>query len=173
VGLVRQADVDLGKGMNVSDVCRRPGISRQTSSLGGPGSLAGGSEIGRNTSRRLIRHCRTASFTTVSPPVQPCSSRRRSKIRRAVCLCFGSALPSSWRICRITRTNCSSFGRCLACRYPGGSSCARIFFSVCQPILYFPSVFPDRRPFAQGPCQHLTPNVAPDLHVAVHTCASL
>jgi hypothetical protein len=26
--------------MNVSDVCRRPGISRQTSSLGGPGSLA-------------------------------------------------------------------------------------------------------------------------------------
>jgi putative transposase len=30
VGLLRQADVDLGKGMNVPDVCRRLGISQQT-----------------------------------------------------------------------------------------------------------------------------------------------
>jgi transposase-like protein len=30
VGLLRQADVDLGKGANVPDVCRRLGISRQT-----------------------------------------------------------------------------------------------------------------------------------------------
>ncbi len=30
VGLLRQADVDLGKGMNVPDVCRRPGVSQQT-----------------------------------------------------------------------------------------------------------------------------------------------
>ena len=29
VGLLRQADVDLGKGMNVPDVCRRLGISQQ------------------------------------------------------------------------------------------------------------------------------------------------
>ncbi len=30
VGLLRQVDVDLGKGMNVPDVCRRLGISQQT-----------------------------------------------------------------------------------------------------------------------------------------------
>jgi len=30
VGLLRKADVDLGKGMNVPDVCRRLGISQQT-----------------------------------------------------------------------------------------------------------------------------------------------
>ncbi|MFM9196346.1 MAG: transposase, partial [Planctomycetia bacterium] len=30
VGLLRQADVDLGKGTNVPDVCRRLGISQQT-----------------------------------------------------------------------------------------------------------------------------------------------
>ncbi len=30
MGLLRQADVDLGKGMNVSDGCRRLGISQQT-----------------------------------------------------------------------------------------------------------------------------------------------
>jgi len=30
VGLLRQADVDLGKGGNVPDVCRRLGISQQT-----------------------------------------------------------------------------------------------------------------------------------------------
>ena len=30
VGLLRQADVDLGKGMSVPDVCRRLGISQQT-----------------------------------------------------------------------------------------------------------------------------------------------
>jgi transposase len=30
VGLLRQADVDLGKGMNVPDVCRRLGVSQQT-----------------------------------------------------------------------------------------------------------------------------------------------
>jgi putative transposase len=30
LGLLRQADVDLGKGMNVSDVCRRLRISQQT-----------------------------------------------------------------------------------------------------------------------------------------------
>ena len=30
VGLLRQADVDLGKGMNVPDVCRWLGISQQT-----------------------------------------------------------------------------------------------------------------------------------------------
>jgi len=30
VGLLRQADVDLGNGMNVPDVCRRLGISQQT-----------------------------------------------------------------------------------------------------------------------------------------------
>jgi hypothetical protein len=30
VGLRRQADVDLGKGMTVPDVCRRLGISQQT-----------------------------------------------------------------------------------------------------------------------------------------------
>ena len=30
VGLLRQADVDLGKGMNVLDVCRRLGVSQQT-----------------------------------------------------------------------------------------------------------------------------------------------
>ena len=29
----------------------------------------GGWESGRNTSRRLIRHSRTASITTVSPPL--------------------------------------------------------------------------------------------------------
>jgi hypothetical protein len=28
-------------------------------------------------------------------------------------------------------------GRTWLCRYPGGSACARIFFSVCQPSLYF------------------------------------
>ncbi|MFM9025002.1 MAG: transposase [Planctomycetaceae bacterium] len=35
VGLLRQADLDLGKGTNVPDVCRRLGISQQTYSLGG------------------------------------------------------------------------------------------------------------------------------------------
>ena len=30
VSLLRQADVDLGKGMTVPDVCRRLGISQQT-----------------------------------------------------------------------------------------------------------------------------------------------
>ena len=30
VGLLRQTDVDLGKGMNVPDVCRRLGVSQQT-----------------------------------------------------------------------------------------------------------------------------------------------
>jgi len=40
VGLLRQAAVDLGKGMNVPDVCRRLGISQQTYSLGGPGTAA-------------------------------------------------------------------------------------------------------------------------------------
>ena len=30
VGLLRQADVDLGNGANVPDVCRRLGISQQT-----------------------------------------------------------------------------------------------------------------------------------------------
>jgi len=30
VGLLRQANVDLDKGMNVPDVCRRQGISQQT-----------------------------------------------------------------------------------------------------------------------------------------------
>ena len=30
VGLLRQADVDLGKGSTVPDVCRRLGISQQT-----------------------------------------------------------------------------------------------------------------------------------------------
>ena len=30
VGLLRQADVDLGMGMNVPTVCRRLGISQQT-----------------------------------------------------------------------------------------------------------------------------------------------
>jgi putative transposase len=30
VGLLRQVDVNLGKGMNVPDVCRRLGISQQT-----------------------------------------------------------------------------------------------------------------------------------------------
>lgn len=30
MGLLRQADVDLGKGMNVPDICRRLGISHQT-----------------------------------------------------------------------------------------------------------------------------------------------
>ncbi|MFN5756095.1 MAG: transposase [Planctomycetia bacterium] len=30
VGLLRQADVDFGKGANVPDVCRRLGISQQT-----------------------------------------------------------------------------------------------------------------------------------------------
>jgi putative transposase len=30
VGLFRQADMDLGKGANVPDVCRRLGISQQT-----------------------------------------------------------------------------------------------------------------------------------------------
>ncbi len=30
VGLLRQADVDLGKGATVPDVCRRLGISQQT-----------------------------------------------------------------------------------------------------------------------------------------------
>ena len=30
VSLLRQADVDLGKGTNVPDVCRRLGISQQT-----------------------------------------------------------------------------------------------------------------------------------------------
>jgi putative transposase len=38
--LLRQADVDLGKGANVPDVCRRLGISQQTYSLGGPGTAA-------------------------------------------------------------------------------------------------------------------------------------
>lgn len=37
---VRQADVDLRKGVTVSDVCRRLGISRQTYSLGGRGTAA-------------------------------------------------------------------------------------------------------------------------------------
>ena len=60
-------------------------------------------------------------------------------MRRAVCFCFGGALPSSSSICRINGRNTSSFGfgLCFACRYPGGSSCARIFFRVCQPTLYF------------------------------------
>jgi len=40
VGLLRRADADLGKGMNMPDVCRRPGISQQTFSLGGPGTAA-------------------------------------------------------------------------------------------------------------------------------------
>ncbi len=39
-GLLRQADLDLGKGMNVPDVCRRLGISQQTYFLGGPGTAA-------------------------------------------------------------------------------------------------------------------------------------
>ena len=30
VGRLRQADLDLGKGMNVLDVCRRLGVSQQT-----------------------------------------------------------------------------------------------------------------------------------------------
>jgi hypothetical protein len=56
VGLLRQADVDLGKGMNVPDVCRRLGVSQQTYSLGGPGTDAkrwsrrDGSEYGEATS---------------------------------------------------------------------------------------------------------------------------
>ena len=28
-------------------------------------------------------------------------------------------------------------GRAAFCRYPGGSACAKIFFNVCQPSLYF------------------------------------
>ena len=34
-------------------------------------------------------------------------------------------------------------------------------------------VLGNRRPLAEGSCQHLTPYLAPDLHVAVHSCASL
>jgi hypothetical protein len=40
VGLLRQADMDLGKGAHVPDVCRRLGISQQTYSLGEPGTAA-------------------------------------------------------------------------------------------------------------------------------------
>ena len=40
VSLLRQADVDLGKGVTVPAVCRRLGISKQTYSLGGRGTAA-------------------------------------------------------------------------------------------------------------------------------------
>jgi hypothetical protein len=34
-------------------------------------------------------------------------------------------------------------------------------------------VLRDRSPLAQGAGQHLTPYLAPNLHVAAHSCASL
>ena len=59
----------------------------------------------------------------VSLPVNPCSSRNRSKIRLAVCRCFFSWLWSSSRIWSMIGRKGSSFGRTggFDRRYPGGT----------------------------------------------------
>jgi hypothetical protein len=45
------------------------------------------------------------------PPVKPCSSRSRSKIRFDVCCCFFGRPLSSARILSMIAMNGSSFGR--------------------------------------------------------------
>ena len=49
-------------------------------------------------------------FTIVMPPVKPCSSRSRSKIRFAVCCCFFGRRLSSARILSMTAMYAPSFG---------------------------------------------------------------
>src|SRR6185437_12355093 len=49
--------------------------------------------VGWMSQRYEARFSRTQSFT-VSPPAYPYSARNRSKIRLAVCRCFGGALRS-------------------------------------------------------------------------------
>src|SRR5271170_1214756 len=66
------------------------------------------------------------------PPVKPCSSRSRSKIRFDVCCCFFGRDLSSRRIPSITGINGSSFGFVGAFlrTYPGGTENFIILFTV-------------------------------------------
>ena len=52
----------------------------------------------------------TYSFTIVMPPVKPYSSRRRSKIRFAVCCCFFGRPLSPARMPSMMAMNAPSFG---------------------------------------------------------------
>ena len=115
VGLLRRADVDLGTGVTVPDVCRRLGISQQTYSLGG-----------RNTAAWIRRWPQAASGTPEgeleaqearggpgprhadpeggSPPTLTCPERRRrtvGSVRRAV----GQEKASERRVCGVLGQN--------------------------------------------------------------------
>jgi hypothetical protein len=72
----------------------------------------------------------------VMPPVKPCSSRSRSKIRFAVCRCFLIRALSSSRIWSMIAMNGSSFGRVggRSRRYPGGTECFKILETVLRSI---------------------------------------
>ena len=81
VGLLRQADVDLGKGMNVPDVCRRLGISQQTyyrwrTKYGGI-ALAGSIE---NTLKRTGMPSRSASSARQMSMLEPTAPRPKNTI---------------------------------------------------------------------------------------------
>ena len=70
------------------------------------------------------------------PPVKPCSSRSRSKIRFEVCCCFFDRPLSSVRILSIVLMNASSFGRTGAFErtYPGGTENDIILVTVLGSI---------------------------------------
>src|ERR1019366_1407143 len=108
----------------------------------------------------------------VIPPVYPCSSRSRSKIRFEVCCCLAGRPLSSSRIRSMIPTNGSSFGRAggRLRRYPGGTENASIFATVRGSIpnrraasrRLIPSTYTARRtcpysstPFIPPPSAHL------------------
>jgi hypothetical protein len=65
--------------------------------------------VGWMSQRYEARFSRTQSFT-VSPPAYPYSARNRSKIRLAVCRCFGGALRSDAGMASISGISDPGFG---------------------------------------------------------------
>jgi putative transposase len=115
VGLLRQADVDLGKGMNVPDVCRRLGISQQTyyrwrTKFGGmdPKMAKQLQELQKENSRlrKLVADqaldmliLKEAARPNRTRPIHPATgSRRNVTTGDGACRALGKAGSCSWRI---------------------------------------------------------------------------
>ena len=121
VGLLRQADVDLGKGANVPDVCRRLGISQQTYYSWRTGTAAKrwsrghGSEDGEAASGVAEGELEAeeacggpglghADPQGGSPPKLTCPERRRRTVE-SVRRTLGQEKVSERRVCRVLGQN--------------------------------------------------------------------
>ena len=106
-----------------------------------------------------------------------------SKIRFAVCRCFFGAFLSASRISwMIGNTGTSTHrGRACFCRYPGGSACDKIFFSVASPAgtsrkRHAGSGRAPTRPdesLSNSPCHFALPEHLGEVHQSAHMCAAI